>query len=248
MNRESVAIEIKDLHKTYRGAKVETLHGINLTVKAGEFLGILGPNGVGKTTMINCVTGVSEPTSGIIKVFGHDVVKEYRQARSFVGVSPQEFNVDIFDTVDNILDFAAGFFGIVGERMRARREELIKQFELEAHRGKKFQQLSGGLKRRAVLAKAMMHDPQVLILDEPTAGVDVETRHTLWKYLAMLHSQGKTIVLTSHYLEEVQSLCKRVAIIRDGLVVVDSDMESLTKDKTLESVYLDITSRNKGAL
>ena len=235
----SDAIHIKGLRKTYRDTEKETLHGIDLVVPQGQFIGILGPNGAGKTTTINCITGVTSPSEGSITVFGHDTVDEYRLARSFIGVSPQEFNIDIFDTVDNILDYQAGFFGVTGEKMRVRREEMISQFELEPHRKKKFQILSGGLKRRVVLAKAMMHDPEVLILDEPTAGVDVETRQTLWKFLRDLHAQGKTIVLTSHYLEEVQLLCERVAIIKDGLIILDGIMKEVTKHKSLEAIYLE---------
>jgi ABC-2 type transport system ATP-binding protein len=234
------ALIITGLKKTYRDAKKETLHGIDLTVPRGQFFGILGPNGAGKTTTINCITGVSAPTHGTITVMGHDVVKDYRVARECVGVSPQEFNIDSFQTVDEILDYQAGFFGIIGDRMRERREEMLKQFDLIEHRDKKFQFLSGGLKRRATLAKAMMHNPDVLILDEPTAGVDVETRIALWKFLRELHSNGKTIILTSHYLEEVQALCERVAIIKDGNIVVDDSMKSLTEHKSLEAVYLEV--------
>lgn len=235
----SDAIVIHNLHKTYKNAKKETLKGINLCMPKGQFIGILGPNGAGKTTTINCITGVSSPSSGTISVFGADVVKDYRAARGFIGVSAQEFNIDIFDTVDNILDYAAGFFGIRGKDMEIRREEMMQQFELTDHRGKKFQILSGGLKRRVVLAKALMHDPEILILDEPTAGVDVETRQALWKFLQLLHKKGKTIILTSHYLEEVQALCERVAIIKDGAIVLDGFMKDVTRVKSLEEIYLE---------
>jgi ABC-2 type transport system ATP-binding protein len=232
-------IVISYLHKKYKNAKKETLSGINLVIPKGQFIGLLGPNGAGKTTLINCLTGVTSQTSGTVSIFGKDTVKEYREARSLVGVSPQEFNIDIFDNVDSILDYQAGYFGIVGKEMKKRREELISQFELGEHREKRFQFLSGGLKRRVVLAKALMHDPEVLILDEPTAGVDVETRQTLWTYLQELHKKGKTIILTSHYLEEVQMLCNRVAMIKEGKIVLDGDMKEITKNKTLEAIYLE---------
>lgn len=235
----SKEIIITKLHKTYKNAKKETLHGLSFTIPKGQFIGILGPNGAGKTTMINCVTGVTSLTSGTISIFGRDVVSDYREARRLIGVSPQEFNIDIFDTVNSILDYQAGYFGITGKKMEERREELINQFDLQDHREKRFQALSGGLKRRAVLAKALMHDPEVLILDEPTAGVDVETRQALWKYLKELHSKGKTILLTSHYLEEVQLLCERVAIIKDGKILLDGSMKELTKKKSLEEIYLE---------
>jgi ABC-2 type transport system ATP-binding protein len=233
------ALTITDLKKTYRGAKKETLHSLSLTVPKGQFFGLLGPNGAGKTTTINCVTGIVSPTDGMIEVMGHDVVKDYRDARAQIGLSPQEFNIDIFQTVDEILDYQAGFFGITGATMKARREEMLKQFDLIEHRNKKFQFLSGGLKRRAILAKAMMHDPKVLILDEPTAGVDVETRQTLWKFLREMHKGGKTIILTSHYLEEVEALCERVAIIKDGAIILDDTMSNVTAQKKLEDVYLE---------
>lgn len=235
------AIEIMGLRKTYRDKKnpKEVLHGINLEVPKGQFFGLLGPNGAGKTTTISCITGITSPTDGSILVLGNDVVTEYRAARASVGLSPQEFNIDLFQTVDEILDYQAGFFGIVGKEMKERREEMLEKFDLTSHRDKKFQFLSGGLKRRATLAKAMMHDPDVLILDEPTAGVDVETRHALWKFLRELHQGGKTILLTSHYLEEVEALCERVAIIKDGQILMDDSVKKLTSDKSLEKVYLE---------
>jgi ABC-2 type transport system ATP-binding protein len=232
------AIEIQDLKKTYKGGK-EVIHGLTLDVPVGQFFGLLGPNGAGKTTTISCITGITSPTSGQIHVMGHDVVDSYRAARASIGLSPQEFNIDIFQTVDEILDYQAGFFGIVGKDMIARRDEMLKKFDLVPHREKKFQFLSGGLKRRAMLAKAMMHDPDVLILDEPTAGVDVETRHVLWKLLRELHANGKTILLTSHYLEEVEALCSRVAIIKDGMILMDGNMKDVTQEKSLEKVYLE---------
>lgn len=235
------AIEITNLKKTYRDKKnpKEVLHGLNLEVPKGQFFGLLGPNGAGKTTTISCITGITSPTDGAILVMGHDVVRDYRAARAQIGLSPQDFNIDIFQTVDEILDYQAGFFGITGKDMEKRREEMLQKFDLMSHREKKFQFLSGGLKRRAMLAKAMMHDPDVLILDEPTAGVDVETRHALWKFLRELHQGGKTIVLTSHYLEEVEALCERVAIIKDGQILMDDSVKNLTKEKSLEKVYLE---------
>ena len=239
------AVAVSSLKKTYRASKKETLHGINLNVPRGQFFGLLGPNGAGKTTTINCISGISLPSSGTVSVMGHDVIADYRRARAALGLSPQEFNIDIFQTVDEILDYQAGFFGITGARMRERREELLKQFDLREHREKKFQFLSGGLKRRAILAKAMMHDPPVLILDEPTAGIDVETRHALWKFLRQMHKGGKTIILTSHYLEEVEALCERVAIIKDGVIVTDDTVENLTQKHKLEEVYLRVVGNNE---
>jgi ABC-2 type transport system ATP-binding protein len=239
------AIEVNNLHKTYREAKSETLHGISLTIPKGQFIGLLGPNGAGKTSTINCIIGVTTPTKGTVTVLGKDVVADYREARAHVGVSPQEFTIDTFQTVDDILDFQAGFFGIVGKKMEKRRDEMLDVFDLQAHRDKKFQFLSGGLKRRVTLAKAMMHNPSVLILDEPTAGVDVETRQALWKFLRKLHSEGITIILTSHYLEEIEALCERVAIIKGGNIIMDGLMKDITKDKKLEDVYLQVVDHQK---
>jgi ABC-2 type transport system ATP-binding protein len=235
------AIKIESLKKIYKDKKhpKEVLHGLDLEVPKGQFFGLLGPNGAGKTTTISCITGITSPTEGRIFVLGNDVVKDYRAARARIGLSPQEFNIDIFQTVDEILDYQAGFFGILGKEMEKRRDEMLGKFGLVEHREKKFQFLSGGLKRRAMLAKAMMHDPDILILDEPTAGVDVETRHTLWKFLRELHANGKTIVLTSHYLEEVEALCERVAIIKDGKILMDDSVKKLTETKSLEKVYLE---------
>lgn len=238
------AIIIKNLKKTYRDAKNETLHGINLIIPKGQFIGLLGPNGAGKTTTISCVTGVSSPTEGSVSVFGNDVVSDYKEARAKIGVSPQEFNIDQFQTVDKILDYQAGFFGITGKEMENRREEMLKEFDLLSHRNKQFSFLSGGLKRRVTLAKSLMHNPEILILDEPTAGVDVETRHALWKFLNKLNEAGKTILLTSHYLEEVEALCERVAIIKDGEIIVDDSVKNLTKNKSLEQVYLEAVDNN----
>jgi ABC-2 type transport system ATP-binding protein len=240
------AITIQNLKKTYRDKKNprEVLHGISLEIPKGQFFGLLGPNGAGKTTTISCITGITSITEGTIHVFDKDVEKDYRDARAYIGLSPQEFNIDIFQTVDDILDFQAGFFGITGERMKKRREEMLEKFDLASHRDKKFQFLSGGLKRRVTLAKAMMHNPDVLILDEPTAGVDVETRQTLWKFLRELHADGKTIILTSHYLEEVESLCERVAIIKDGAIIMDDSVKNLTGQKKLEQVYLEAVGHN----
>lgn len=231
------ALEITNLRKVYPTG-TEAVRGISLNVPEGQFFALLGPNGAGKTTTINCIMGISLPTSGTITVMGHDAVKDYRKARYASGLSPQEFNIDIFQTLDEILDYQAGFFGITGAKMKERREAMLQQFDLLAHRDKKFQFLSGGLKRRAILAKALMHDPQVLILDEPTAGVDVETRHALWKFLRDMHKGGKTIVLTSHYLEEVEALCERVAIIKDGTIVADDSVKNLTEKHKLEEEYL----------
>ncbi|OGG59481.1 hypothetical protein A3C89_04260 [Candidatus Kaiserbacteria bacterium RIFCSPHIGHO2_02_FULL_50_50] len=234
-------IEIKDFTKRYRTG-VEAVKGIDLVVPRGQFFGLLGPNGAGKSTTIHCLTGIAMPSSGILKIAGLDVVANYREARTKIGLSPQEFNVDIFSTVRQIIDFMGGYYGLSKETRTRRVDELLTQFDLQAHKDKQFQHLSGGMKRRVMLARAMVHEPEVLILDEPTAGVDVEQRHELWKHLKALSAKGVTIVLTSHYLEEVEYLCDRIAIINGGKIVADAMKEEFIKDgDTLENAYLRIT-------
>jgi ABC-2 type transport system ATP-binding protein len=234
------AIKVTNLKKSYSEGK-EILHGINFEIKKGEFVGMLGSNGAGKTTTINCISGISKLSAGKIEVFGHDVRDDYQEARSMIGLSPQEWTVDIFETVESILYYRAGFFGITGDKRKERIEEMLNIFELQEHRKKKFNALSGGLKRRLVLAKALMHDPKILILDEPTAGVDVETRRSVWDYIKKIHKEGKTIILTSHYLEEIEELCDRVIIIKKGDIVLDKSMTEIKELGKLESLYLETT-------
>jgi ABC-2 type transport system ATP-binding protein len=231
---------IKDLVKQYGDKRA--VDGISLSVKRGSFFGLLGPNGAGKSSTIGCITGTARITSGTILVDGLDVEKDYKLARTKVGISPQEFNVDFFGVVWRILDYNAGFFGMRKEERRIRVETVLEQFKLMEHKDKKFNELSGGLKRRVMLARALVHNPDLLILDEPTAGVDVELRHDLWRYLQELNRGGKTIILTSHYLEEVELLCDEIAIINRGKVVAEGTKQEFIKDgKTLEQRYLEIT-------
>lgn len=237
-------LEIKNLRKVYGSGKTEkvAVDGINLTVKRGAFFGLLGANGAGKSTTIHCITGIAQPTSGQILVDGVDVVKDYKTARTKVGLSPQEFNVDIFSTPEQLMDYMGGYYSIPADERQQRIEELIKRFDLEEHRAVKFQKLSGGLKRRAMLGRALVHTPDLLILDEPTAGVDVEQRRDLWAYLKEMNDAGKTIILTSHYLEEIQYLCNEIAIINHGRIVAQGSKEEFMKDgKSVEERYLEIT-------
>lgn len=234
-------LEIKDLTKIYGDGKV-AVDGISLTIKKGAFYGLLGPNGAGKSTTIHCITGIAQPTSGSITIDGIDVVADYKRARTVVGLSPQEFNVDIFSTPENLMDYMGGYYGIPKAERRQRIDELIERFDLEEHRDVKFQKLSGGLKRRAMLGRALVHTPNLLILDEPTAGVDVEQRRDLWAYLKEMNERGKTIILTSHYLEEIQYLCNEIAIINHGKIVAEGTKEEFMKDgKSVEETYLEIT-------
>jgi ABC-2 type transport system ATP-binding protein len=237
-------LEVKDLYKAYDSGKEKkvAVDHINLTVKKGAFFGLLGPNGAGKSTLIHCITGIAQPTSGQILIDGIDVVADYKKARTKVGLSPQEFNVDIFSNPVELMDYMGGYYGIPAEARASRVEELIKQFDLEGHRTVKFQKLSGGLKRRAMLGRALVHTPDLLILDEPTAGVDVEQRRDLWAYLKKLNEGGKTIILTSHYLEEIQYLCNEIAIINHGKIVANGTKEEFMRGgKTVEERYLEIT-------
>lgn len=236
------AIEIKNFTKKY--GDVTAVDNLTLTIPKGEFFGFLGQNGAGKTTTISCLTGTATITSGEMHIHGVDVAHHFRDARQHVGLSPQEFNVDIWEKTPNILWYVGGYFGMKKSDRSARIEELLDIFDLTEHADKQFRQLSGGLKRRVMLARAMMHDPDVLILDEPTAGVDVELRLELWEYLKTINQQGKTIILTSHYLEEVEHLCERIGIINKGkLVALDRKQAFTQHGKSLEETYLEITRK-----
>lgn len=240
MSEKEPLLIIRDLVKQY-GTKT-AVQGISLEIPRGQFFGFLGPNGAGKSTTIHCITGIAKITSGTILVDGTDVEHAYKEARKKIGVSPQEFNTDFFGTVVDTLDFVAGYYGMRKAERKVRIDELLERFDLTDHREKKFNELSGGLKRRMILARALVHDPEFLILDEPTAGVDVEQRHALWQYFRELNAAGKTILLTSHYLEEVEMLCDRVAIINRGQIVADIPKERFGVDGgTLETQYLKIT-------
>ncbi|HEY8698444.1 MAG TPA: ABC transporter ATP-binding protein [Rhizomicrobium sp.] len=234
------AISIQHLTKVYRRGTV-AVDDLSMTIAPGDFFGFLGPNGAGKSTTIHCITGIAKPTSGKIEVFGIDAVKDYREARRLIGLSPQEFNVDTFAKVTQIIDWMGGYFGMRAAERKARTEMLIDKFDLRPHAKKQFRELSGGLKRRVILARALVHDPQLLILDEPTAGVDVELRRDLWRYLQELNRDGKTILLTSHYLEEVERLCRTIAIINGGKIVREGPKAEFLSTGDLEAVYLEAT-------
>ena len=232
------ALSISNLSKVYSRGTV-AVEDISLTVPEGEFFGFLGPNGAGKSTTIHCITGVANPTSGTIEIFGLDAVKNYREARRLVGLCPQEFNVDPFANARQIVDWMGGYFGMPARLRKERTDMLMERFDLVPHQKKQFRELSGGLKRRVVLARALIHDPQLIILDEPTAGVDVELRRVLWRYLAEINKEGKTILLTSHYLEEVERLCRQIAIVAKGRVVREGTKDEMVSGPGgLEQAYL----------
>ena len=233
-------LEVDHLVKQYD--RETAVNDISFSIPKGEFFGFLGPNGAGKSSTINCIIGVARITSGTITVDGIDVVHDYKEARKKIGISPQEFNTDFIGKADDIHDYMGGFYGMPKSERSKRVDELLEQFELSEHRDKKFNELSGGLKRRVILARALVHKPELLILDEPTAGVDVEQRHDLWEYFKELRKTGMTIILTSHYLEEVELLCDRVAIINKGKIITDRPKEEfILNGKTLEERYLEIT-------
>jgi len=237
------ALEIKNLIKKY-GENI-AVNDISFNIKEGEFFGFLGANGAGKTTTISAITGIAKFDSGNIFVFEKDVVSQYRDARKMIGMSPQEYNIDIFSTIEKILWYVGGYYGMTSIDRKKKISELFKLFDLEEHRKKQFRMLSGGLKRRLMLARAMIHDPKLLILDEPTSGVDVELRHELWSYLKKINEQGKTILLTSHYLEEVELLCNRISIIHKGKIIAIGDKSDFVKDgQNLEKRYLELTKNN----
>jgi ABC-2 type transport system ATP-binding protein len=235
----SPALKIRNLRKVYRRGNV-AVEDLSLTIAEGEFFGFLGPNGAGKSTTIHCITGIANPTSGTIEIFGLDAVKDYREARRLVGLCPQEFNVDPFAKPADIVDWAGGYFGMRAAERKARVNYLMERFELTPHLKKTFRELSGGLKRRVVLARALVHDPKLIILDEPTAGVDVELRRVLWNYLTEINGQdGRTILLTSHYLEEVERLCRTIAIVARGRVVREGTKDEMASTPgSLERTYL----------
>jgi ABC-2 type transport system ATP-binding protein len=222
---KSLGIEIKNLHKKYDN--VHAVKGIDLSIKKGEFYGLLGPNGAGKSTTINSITSLVKPTSGEVKILGKDIVSDFRYARSQVGIASQELSNDWFFPLEELLYYQAGFYGITRKNSKKRIEYILEKLGLYEHRKKKMRMLSGGMKRRLQIAKALVHDPQILILDEPTAGVDVELRHDLWEYLKELHAEGKTILLTTHYIDEAELLCERVGIIDSGKLIVEDTVKNL---------------------
>src|ERR1700742_106400 len=235
------ALKIRNLRKVYRRGNV-AVEGLSLTIAEGDFFGFLGPNGPGKSTTIHCVTGIATITSGLVEVFGIDAVKNYREARRLIGLSPQEFNVDVFATPRQIVDWMGGYFGMGAKERKERTDFLMERFEMIPHQKKMFRELSGGLKRRVVLARALVNDPKLIILDEPTAGVDVELRRTLWRYLQEINKDGKTILLTSHYLEEVERLCRQIAIVNKGRVVRHGGKDEIAGTPGgLEQAYLAAT-------
>lgn len=240
-----LALQIDDVTKRYPNG-VEALRGVSLEIGQGQLFGLLGPNGAGKSTLIHCTTGLAQPTGGGIRVFGHDAIGDYGDARQAVGLAPQEPNLDWFLTTAETLDYHAGYFGMPRAARRERTEELLETFSLTEKRDERTRTLSGGMKRRLILARAMMHRPRLLILDEPTAGVDVELRLELWHYVRRINQEGTTILLTTHYLEEAEQLCDRIAFIAEGRIVGEGTAVELAASygaANLEDAYLALVGR-----
>lgn len=234
----SAAITIADVHKRFPG--VYALKGISFTIQRGEFFGLLGPNGAGKSTLINIIAGLTRCDSGSVSVLSHDVVQDYRQARRCLGVVPQELVFDPFFTVHEVLRIQSGYFGL-GRENASWIEELMDTLDLSDKADTNMRALSGGMKRRVLIAQALAHKPEVVVLDEPTAGVDLGLRKSLWAFIRRLHKEGHTIVLTTHYLEEAESLCDRIAILNHGNVVALDTKEALLKRGIGKTVNVWIT-------
>ena len=217
-------ISITDLSKTYDGG-VQALKSVSLDIRHGEIFALLGPNGAGKTTLISAVCGIVNPTSGTMLAGGHDVIRDYRKARQMIGLVPQEISTDTFETVWDTVSFSRGLFG--KPRNKAFIEQLLKDFSLWDKRDAKIMELSGGMKRRVMIAKALSHEPEILFLDEPTAGVDVELRRNMWELVRGLRERGVTIILTTHYIEEAEEMADRVGVIRGGEIIVVEEKRTI---------------------
>jgi len=231
----TAAISINNVKKSY--GSVEALKGVDLTINRGEFFGLLGPNGAGKSTLINIIAGLANADSGSVSVLGHDVVADYRQARHALGVVPQELVFDAFFSVREVLQIQSGYFGL-GKSNNAWIDELLDALALTDKADANMRALSGGMKRRVLIAQALVHQPEVVILDEPTAGVDVELRKLLWDFVVQLNKKGHTIVLTTHYLEEAEKLCDRIAILNHGEVIALDTKASMLQSEICKTLHL----------
>jgi ABC-2 type transport system ATP-binding protein len=236
------ALQITQLKKTYSNGHV-ALSGIDLDVKSGDFFALLGPNGAGKSTTIGIISSLVNKTSGEIKVFDYDLASQLYEAKSCLGIVPQEINFNLFETSLDVVLNQAGYYGINRNLARQRAEKYLKQLDLWDRRNDITRNLSGGFKRRLMIARALVHEPRILILDEPTAGVDVELRRSMWDFLRQLNNEGTTIVLTTHYLEEAENLCKNIAIIDNGEIIEHSSMKELLGKINVETFILELDGK-----
>ncbi len=235
----TLALEILSLHKTYQTKSI-ALKGINLKVIEGDFFGLLGPNGAGKSTIIGIISSLINKTSGTVKIFGIDIDTDFPKAKSFLGVVPQEVNFNIFETPFQILVNQAGYYGIPRKRAFEKAEKYLSQMGLWTKRNDRARNLSGGMKRRLMIARSLVHDPKLLILDEPTAGVDIEIRRSTWDFLRDINREGTTIILTTHYLEEAEDLCQNIAIIDEGRLIENTSKRLLLQKTHTETFILDL--------
>lgn len=235
------ALEISSLRKIYTNG-FEALKGITFNVEEGDFIALLGPNGAGKSTSIGIICSLVNKSSGEVRVFGHSIDEELESAKRCIGLVPQEFNFSQFETCQQIVVNQAGYYGVPRNKALLRAEVVLKQLDLWAKKNDQARSLSGGMKRRLMIARALMHEPKILILDEPTAGVDIEIRRTMWGFLKKLNENGTTIVLTTHYLEEAEELCRNIAIINHGEIVENTSMKELLSRLDIETFVLDVES------
>jgi len=235
------ALALHQLTKIYKNG-IKALKGIDLEVAEGDFFALLGPNGAGKTTAIGIVTSLVNKTSGTVEVFGHDMDRELETAKSCIGVVPQEINFNMFESLFTIVVNQAGFYGIPRSLAKQRAEKYLKQLQLWDRRNSIARSLSGGMKRRLMIARALMHEPQLLILDEPTAGVDIEIRRSMWEFLRNINEQGTTIILTTHYLEEAENLCRNVAIIEGGRIIERDSMANILRKLQTEIFVFNLSA------
>lgn len=233
------ALSIKNLTKTYSNG-VEALKGIDLTVESGDFYALLGPNGAGKTTAIGIISSLVNKSAGEVKIFGHNIDTELESAKSCIGLVPQELNMNLFETVLNIVVNQAGYYGIERRVALQRAEKYLTELRLWDRRDDSARTLSGGMKRRLMIARALIHEPRLLILDEPTAGVDIEIRRSMWNFLRRTNEAGTTIILTTHYLEEAETLCRHVAIIDEGRIIEDARMSTVLRKLQREVFVLNL--------
>lgn len=235
----TLALELTSLRKKYSNGVV-ALDGVSLNVEKGDFFALLGPNGAGKSTLIGIISSLVRKDSGTVKIFDQDVDDDFALAKRYLGLVPQEFNFNNFETIRDILIYQAGYYGVERTEAAERADYYLERLGLWDKRGSQSRFLSGGMKRRLMIARALIHHPQLLVLDEPTAGVDIELRRHMWDFIQEINDQGTTIILTTHYLEEAESLCRNVAIINHGRIVESSDMRSLLATMQRETFVLDI--------